>query len=373
MFAQSHSGNGLGSNGPPVPPNTDVSDFLQLQREGFLTVETVGPNVIRGKPTQLGIDTLGSVRSNQPGQTNDAPHDSQGSGPAQKDDASAAYSESGQLIPEAFKEDASARPLGENPFPLEHPPYEAFEEATWKAKEAINDLRSDLLETLSKPQFDFIQAILTYRVRGFSAYAHAALSIVGNEATGAWYEHWLDDYARFLLSDTLQKGQLKDPKAEPGSQPLFTPQLLPRITVDLHIQLMHVVAQCKKEAANRVLQAMQMRKDRLADQEEKLPEESLADMKSSDQQPNGVVPPEPAIPEVVAVPANRNLEILRGADGKLKRVVTVAEACRYGGVGQRAIQKACRKGSLESEGEGPNRRIIVQSLMNYYPPENNAN
>ena len=72
-------------------------------------------------------------------------------------------------------------------------------------------------------------------------------------------------------------------------------------------------------------------------------------------------------------PDKGNLDILRGTDGKPKRVVTVADACRYGGVGQRAIQKACKKGSLESEGEGPNRRIIVQSLINYYPPENNAN
>ncbi|MFN7994868.1 MAG: hypothetical protein U0Q18_14780 [Bryobacteraceae bacterium] len=65
----------------------------------------------------------------------------------------------------------------------------------------------------------------------------------------------------------------------------------------------------------------------------------------------------------------RDLSLLRGPDGKLKRVVTVTEACRYGGVGQRAIQKACQKGSLRSESEGPNRRIVVQSILEYFPPE----
>jgi len=61
--------------------------------------------------------------------------------------------------------------------------------------------------------------------------------------------------------------------------------------------------------------------------------------------------------------------ILRNYDGNLKRVVTVSDACRYGGVGKRAIQKACKKGSLHSEGVGPNRRILVVSLLQTYPPE----
>jgi hypothetical protein len=68
MFAQSHSGSGLGPNGPPAPPNTDVSDFLQLQSERLLTVHTVGPNVIGGKPTQLGIETAATLRRSQPQQ-----------------------------------------------------------------------------------------------------------------------------------------------------------------------------------------------------------------------------------------------------------------------------------------------------------------
>lgn len=155
--------------------------------------------------------------------------------------------------------DASARPLGANPFPAEHPAYNAFEEATWRAKEALNGCRAELLEIISKPPFDFIQAILTFRVHGFSACADAALLIVGNEGTAEWYEHWLEISANSVVEDTLRKGQLKDPKEELGSPQMFTPELLPRVTVDLKIQIMRVVAHYKKQAANRVLQAMELR------------------------------------------------------------------------------------------------------------------
>ncbi len=63
-----------------------------------------------------------------------------------------------------------------------------------------------------------------------------------------------------------------------------------------------------------------------------------------------------------------NVATLRG-----KEFVTVETACAFGGVGRRAIEKAVRKGSLLSEGEGPNRRISAASLLKYFPPENNAN
>jgi hypothetical protein len=64
-----------------------------------------------------------------------------------------------------------------------------------------------------------------------------------------------------------------------------------------------------------------------------------------------------------------NVTKLRGTDGELKKAVTVDVACRFGGVGRRAIEKAVKKGSLESEGEYRNRRILVQSLLKYFPPE----
>jgi hypothetical protein len=81
------------------------------------------------------------------------------------------------------------------------------------------------------------------------------------------------------------------------------------------------------------------------------------------------------LPTVVAVDKSGkgNLELLRGTDGQLKRAVTLEIARRFGGVTRRAIEKAARKGALESEGDGLNRRIIVQSLLSYYPPENSTN
>jgi hypothetical protein len=72
-------------------------------------------------------------------------------------------------------------------------------------------------------------------------------------------------------------------------------------------------------------------------------------------------------------PKKCDLSLLLDATGILKRVVTPVQASAYGLVGMRAIQKAIKKGSLETEGKGPNRRIIVQSLLAYYPPEEKAN
>jgi len=160
-----------------------------------------------------------------------------------------------------FQHDGSERPLGDNPFPSDHAAHDVFEEATWHAKEAINGLKSELLQTLSKPPFDLIRSILTYRLSVFSVCANAALSIVGNEKTAEVYERWIDAYAAFVLDETLQKGQLRDPSTNPEteSQPLFTAELLPQISVDLHLQLMRAVAHYKEEAAKRVLLVRQER------------------------------------------------------------------------------------------------------------------
>jgi hypothetical protein len=68
-----------------------------------------------------------------------------------------------------------------------------------------------------------------------------------------------------------------------------------------------------------------------------------------------------------------NWTLLQAANGKLKRSVTFDVASQFGGVSKRAIEKAAKKGSLEAEGERPNRRILVESLLKYFPPETNAN
>jgi hypothetical protein len=67
-----------------------------------------------------------------------------------------------------------------------------------------------------------------------------------------------------------------------------------------------------------------------------------------------------------------NLDLLR-TDGKLKDAVTLETACRFGGVSRRAIEKAIKRGSLKASGSYQNRRITVDSLLKYFPPENNTN
>ena len=64
-----------------------------------------------------------------------------------------------------------------------------------------------------------------------------------------------------------------------------------------------------------------------------------------------------------------NTEILQGPDGELKKAVTLDLAARFGGVSKRAISKAVKKGTLESHGERMNRRVVVSSLLKYFPPE----
>jgi hypothetical protein len=67
-----------------------------------------------------------------------------------------------------------------------------------------------------------------------------------------------------------------------------------------------------------------------------------------------------------------NLNILRGPGGELKRAVTLEIARRFGGVTRRAIHDAAMKGSLTTEGKRQQRRVLVASLLEYFPPENNA-
>jgi hypothetical protein len=68
-----------------------------------------------------------------------------------------------------------------------------------------------------------------------------------------------------------------------------------------------------------------------------------------------------------------NLGILRGVNGELKRAVTLDIASRFGGVSRRAIEGAAKNGRLKSEGSRMNRRVLVDSLLQYFPPERNAN
>jgi hypothetical protein len=79
------------------------------------------------------------------------------------------------------------------------------------------------------------------------------------------------------------------------------------------------------------------------------------------------IPPE--LPDGEQPLKKGKLSILRGVDGQLKRAVTLDIASQYGGVSRRAIEDAAKKGRLKTEGERTNRRVLVDSLLEYFPPE----
>jgi hypothetical protein len=173
---------------------------------------------------------------------------------------------------EPFREDASGRPLGDNPFPTEYPAHTAFEEATWKAKAKIAPFKLELLGTIFNTKAEFIQALLTFRKRWFSATAFETTLIVGNEETAEWYEHWIDDHARWLIEDTLIQVRRKDPKADPGAQAFFSPDDMEQIEDYLTRELLLMVTHYKGVAARRAVESIQLQQAADA----KIPTEPLA-------------------------------------------------------------------------------------------------
>ena len=79
-------------------------------------------------------------------------------------------------------------------------------------------------------------------------------------------------------------------------------------------------------------------------------------------------PPVPAVNSLApaAKSDKRNLTLLEGVDGR-KRAVPIETAARFGGVTRRAIERAIKKGKLDAEGSGVNRRVLVESLLKYFP------
>jgi hypothetical protein len=74
-------------------------------------------------------------------------------------------------------------------------------------------------------------------------------------------------------------------------------------------------------------------------------------------------------PSRAGSPDKHNLAILQGTDGKRRRAVTLDIARRFGGVSRRAIDAAAHKGLLKTEGKRQQRRVLVDSLLQYFPPE----
>ena len=56
--------------------------------------------------------------------------------------------------------------------------------------------------------------------------------------------------------------------------------------------------------------------------------------------------------------------------GKLKAAVSLQTAAKFSGVSKRAIEQAASKGRLKTKGKGTQRKVTVESLLEYSPPEN---
>ena len=63
------------------------------------------------------------------------------------------------------------------------------------------------------------------------------------------------------------------------------------------------------------------------------------------------------------------LELLHDKDGKLPETVSLRKACEYARVTKRRIEQTIADGKVKAVGGHGHRRILVASLIRYYPPE----
>ena len=157
-----------------------------------------------------------------------------------------------------------AFPLGENPFPPQHPAKLAFQEATWKAKTKISEFKSEFLRKPGTTPTEFLAASLTYRRRWFSVCAHEATLVVGDEETAQWYERWIDATAAFLIVDTMASLRSRDEKANPDDGPYFASQQLESFERELTLELIRMVVHYKGVAASKVQSVIELRRTQQA-------------------------------------------------------------------------------------------------------------
>ena len=237
-----------------VPPSVlcDEMDLEQLRQSGFISLTRISETTSQGKPTQLGITT---VRDGLVVAQNDRGRDVEVAEQTEK-------LRSSQEDKDPFPRRSDQRPLGDNPFPSDHPAYEPFEEATWKAKTSIAKFKLELLRANHHTSTEFVQHALTYRKRWFTTCAFEATLIVGNEKTADWYEHWIDETASFILEDTLSALQRGYPNANPTDPSFLSPGDLVYAENDLKFELMKMVTHYKGVAASRVTEVFGFRKAR---------------------------------------------------------------------------------------------------------------
>lgn len=82
------------------------------------------------------------------------------------------------------------KPLGPNPFSLDHPAYQAFEEANWEAEAKIALLGNQLVKHSGTAE-DIFKACMTYAFTHADVSADCALKVITDEETKRWYDDWL--------------------------------------------------------------------------------------------------------------------------------------------------------------------------------------
>jgi hypothetical protein len=146
------------------------------------------------------------------------------------------------------------RPLGKNPFTSGTAEYQAFEEATWKAKRDIGNDKLELQRGKYESAHEFLAAALTYWKRWFSACAFEATVIVGEEMTGTWYEQWVDELFSFVVAGAMGVLRLKLPGADMSATGFFCSEDLRLAEEQLVSELSPMVTHYKRVAADRVVE-----------------------------------------------------------------------------------------------------------------------
>jgi hypothetical protein len=273
-----------------------------------------------------------------------------------------------------------ARPLGDNPFPPEHEAYALFEQATWEAKEAIAQVSLDFVVPY-KTSGEVLQGVFKYRTGYFNIVAKQATCVVGNERMAEWYESWINDFAKIFLKDSLIQIKRKDPRTDPAAPPFYSPEDIATFEASLTFELMRIVTFYKKVAASNVLLINKAR----ANAADTPPEPRVGDQSGAlSNSPSTIASPlpvqhgtgDPAAPAESVPPfaeaqkstRKGDIALLKKADGSLYRSVDFSTAEIYADISSRRRQQLMPE-VLKVVGQGHNRRITVESLLAYCPPE----
>lgn len=174
------------------------------------------------------------------------------------DPAGESASEGNVEMFDPFAEDAGASPLGQNPFPPEHPGWDVFKRAEWGAKEAAQRCKLNYLRCGPKTPDEFLESVFRLKVSYFNAVARCGARVVGNEELGRSYERWITDFARFVVRDTVAMTGVRDPDWDARGFAFFTTAQVENLKRRLTLELLRMVAHYKAQVAARVVFILEM-------------------------------------------------------------------------------------------------------------------